>query len=333
MKIAPQTGKRVWRGPELAKRTDWIYALKSDAIADLERVVASERANGRDSLSMEIDRHRLPSLGEIASSARVALAEGYGFCLLRGLRVERHSVDELKMMLLVLGSHIGLVGPQNDQARSIGEVMDTGPGLPKDFYFQRGGALPMHMDPVDVVGLLCVRKAKRGGETRIASSMAVHNEVLRERPDLLDVLYRGFPHLRRHDPESRAQGQKALTDFPVPVFADIGGDETVCSLISESVIAAEKAGLLHLTDLEREALTHIERIAQRDDFTLPMDLQPGDLQLLNNRSILHSRLDYEDHPERERRRLMLRLWLTIPGWRKLPPNIPHLDMELGRKPA
>src|SRR5262249_17339663 len=153
--------------------------------------------------------------------------------VLRGFPVAQHSVDELKMMLLVFGHHMGLIGPQDDQQRSIGEVMDTGPGTPKDFYFHRGGALPMHVDPVDVVGLLCVRKAKQGGESAIASAMAVHNELLRTRPDLLRLLYRGFPHIRRHDPESRARNEKTITDFPVPIFADIGGGERVCTFISE----------------------------------------------------------------------------------------------------
>ena len=332
-KIAAKSGTRVWRGPDVVGKDDWTILLPTNAIADLERAVESERASGHDSLSVDFDCHDLPSLRPVARDAQAALSDGYGFCIVRGFPVERYSVDDLKMMLLIFGKHVGLVASQDNRARSIGEVMDTGSGMPKDFYFQRGGPLPMHMDPVDVVGLLCVRKAKRGGESCIASSMAVHNEILRDRPDLLQLLYRGFPHLRRHAPEDRSKSEKAVTDFSVPVFADIGGGETVCSFIPETALAAERAGLLRLSDLEHEAIEYMERVATRDDIVFPMDLRPGDLQLLNNRSILHSRFDYEDHPEQERRRLMLRLWLTIPGWQKLPMNIPHLDVEQGRRPA
>jgi hypothetical protein len=129
------------------------------------------------------------------------------------------------------------------------------------------------------------------------------------------------------------RGRKTLTDYLAPVFADIGGGETICSFLPESILAGEKAGLMRLSEAEREAVTVMERTAERSDLMLPMDLQPGDIQFLNNRVILHNRMDYEDYPERERRRLMLRLWLTIPGWRKYPANIPHTDVELGRIPA
>jgi hypothetical protein len=258
------------------------------------------------------------------------LSDEYGFCLLRGAPEGRFCVDELKMLLLILGNHVGLVGPQEERPRSVGEVMDTGPDMPKDFYFHRGGALPMHMDPVDVVGLLCVRMAKAGGASGIASAMTVHNEILRQRPDLLQILYKGFRRLKRHSSADR--GHKRLTEAPVPVFVDVGAGEKMCNFITESVLAGVRAGLMTLSAEEQDALALMETIAERSDVMLPMDLRPGDIQLLNNRVILHNRADYEDYPDRDRRRLMLRLWLTMPGWRKVPPSISFLDVEEGRTP-
>jgi hypothetical protein len=41
-----------------------------------------------------------------------------------------------------------------------------------------------------------------------------------------------------------------------------------------------------------------------------MDFQPGDIQLINNSVVLHSRESYEDDPEPARRRHLLRLWLA-----------------------
>jgi hypothetical protein len=328
--MQPIEGANVWAGAALAPRSDWIIRVDSAVLADLADAVADARGRGEDAGTIEIDRYMLPSVGNLAAQVRARLANGYGFCVLRGIPEIRFSVDELKMLLLVLGNHIGLVAPQEDRPRSIGEVIDTGPDMPKDFYFHRGGALPMHMDPVDVVGLLCVRKAKEGGSSGIASAMTVHNELLRDRPDLLTILYRGFRRLKRHTPEDR--GRKTLTDSPVPVFADIGENQTVCTFLTEAVQAGVRAGLMTLEEDEREAIAVMERTAERADVMLAMNLQPGDIQLLNNRVILHSRSDYEDYPDQARRRLMLRLWLTIPGWRKLPANIPFLDVETGRLP-
>jgi hypothetical protein len=269
-------------------------------------------------------------MAALAAKVRAALTEGYGFCLLRGMPGDRFTVDELKMFLLILGNHIGLIGPQESGPRSIGEVIDTGPDMPKDFYYHRGGALPMHVDPVDVVGLMCVRAAKRGGESGIVSAMSVHNALLEERPDVLRLLYRGFHRLKRHSAKDRGLGR--LTDEPVPVFAQIGAAETICTFLTEAVQAGVRAGLITLDEAEQEAIDLMEQTAARPDLMLPMDLLAGDIQILNNRLILHNRFDYEDYPEREKRRLMLRLWLTMPGWRKYPEHIPYLDVETGRLP-
>jgi hypothetical protein len=329
--IQPAAGASAWTARDLANRSDWIITVPPAAVAELEEALAQERALGLDSTNAHIEGHQLPNITKLAGEAREALTSGYGFCLLRALPVERHSTDDLKTMLLILGNHIGLVGAQDDRPRAIGEVMDTGPAKPKDFYYQRGGPLPMHMDPIDVVGLLCVRKAKMGGASAIASSMTVHNSMLRERPDLLELLYRGFHHIRRHDATDR--GKNLITDHLAPIYTQLNSGETACSFVPESILAAERIGAVKLSPQEHEAVEIIEEVASRRENLLAMDLKPGDLQLLNNRVIFHSRLDYEDYPETERRRLMLRLWLTMPQWPKLPENMPHFDVELGRKPA
>jgi hypothetical protein len=41
-----------------------------------------------------------------------------------------------------------------------------------------------------------------------------------------------------------------------------------------------------------------------------MDLEPGDVQLISNHTVIHARTDYEDYPEDDRKRHLLRLWIT-----------------------
>ena len=327
--IKPVEGPRVWYGAEMSKRDDWIYPITDDALVAVDEVVRAARSRGEDSDSVDFASVDLEPVREFMDDVADELAEGRGFVLVRGIPVERYDLDALKMLYLVLGAQMGIVSDQAYRAPRIGEVYDRMDSN-KTFYFHRGGGLPFHMDPVDVVGLLCVRPAKKGGESGIASSMAVHNEILATRPDLLEILYHGYHQLKRHNPED--QGKRLLTEHPCPIFADIGG-EVVCDLLPESIAAAQREGLVTLSAEEQEALDYVVELAARPDIMMTMDFRPGDIQFLNNRTILHNRLDYEDYPEVERRRLLLRLWLTMPGWRKYPANIPHTDMELMTTPA
>ena len=68
-----------------------------------------------------------------------------------------------------------------------------------------------------------------------------------------------------------------------------------------------------------EAMELIDKLANSERFRLDMDFRPGDIQFLNNRVVIHSRTDFEDYPELERRRHLLRLWLRTPGYQSLPP--------------
>ena len=328
--IKPVQGPQVWNAAEFVARSDWKFSIADKAIDDLDSIAREVRLSGQDQDSYPFDTTNFPSLHEFGKAIAHSLREGAGVAQVKGFPVERYSTEELKVLFLALGHHIGLVGPQAPRKRGIGEVMDIEEPGPKEFYYHRGGPLPMHMDPIDVVGLLTIRKAKQGGLSGIASSMAVHNEILRTRPDLLALLYRGYINRRR---QSRVgAGASPITDFYVPIYADIGG-ETVCSYLPQPIVMTVDEGLVDLTDAEREALDLLDATAARDDLVYQMELEPGDLQFLNNRVTLHNRGDYEDWPERDRRRLLLRLWLTMPGWKKYPPELSHTDVEQERTPV
>ncbi len=171
--------------------------------------------------------------------------------------------------------------------------------------------LRFHTDRCDVVGLLCVRTAKSGGASRIVSSVAIHNEILKRRPDLLAQLYQDYYHSR--------QGEEAPGEAPYyinPIFGICGGRFT--SQYSRSYIESAQrfAEVPCITKTQDEALDLLAELAE--EFCFHMELAPGDIQLLNNHITYHSRTSYEDHPEPERQRLLLRLWLSVPGSRPLP---------------
>ena len=329
-KIEAVSGPQVWNAQTFAALDSWRFVVPDRVIDNLDTVAREARANQLDQDTFDYDATDFPALHAFGSAIADSMRKGTGVAQVKGMPVGRYSTEELKVLFLVIGRHIGLIGPQAPRKRGIGEVMDIETPGPKEFYYHRGGALPMHMDPVDAVGLLTIRKAKRGGVSGIASSMAVHNEILQQRPDLLALLYRGFKNRRR---ESRVSaGGSRLTDHHVPVYADIGG-EVICSYLPQPINMAVDEGLMTLDEQERAALAIMDETAERPDLIYQMDLEPGDLQFLNNRVTLHNRGDYEDWPEVERRRLLLRLWLTMPGWTKYPPNISHTDVEQDRTPV
>jgi hypothetical protein len=67
------------------------------------------------------------------------------------------------------------------------------------------------------------------------------------------------------------------------------------------------------------ALDCFDALAEDTTLRLDMEFQPGDMQFVHNHTVLHDRTAFEDWPEPERKRHLLRLWLAAPGARPLPP--------------
>ena len=98
--------------------------------------------------------------------------------------------------------------------------------------------------------------------------------------------------------------------FALPVFNDVAGTPRIFYIGWYIRDAQRHPGVPRLTDSQRDALDLIESIANDPDFYVEMDFEPGDIQFLANAKILHSREAYEDHGRPDRRRHLLRLWLT-----------------------
>jgi len=156
----------------------------------------------------------------------------------------------------------------------------------------------------DFVGLLCLQKAKSGGLSRIASSVAVFNELMRVKPQLVPLLFEPLWF--------DTKGEGGVRAFPIPPCRYYEG-ELRTFWQSDYYRTVNRFGHVppmtpELTDL----LDTYDGIANSPAFHLDMDLQPGDVQLISNHTILHARTGFEDWPELERRRHLLRLWISIP---------------------
>jgi hypothetical protein len=175
------------------------------------------------------------------------------------------------------------------------------------FVSTRRAEQDFHTDGAEIIGLFCIAKAKRGGISRIASSPAIFNRMLRERPDLVPVLFESLPFDTQNQQKA---GRNPWFDLPLCRYEE-GRLRTffIPWYIRESQM---HEGAPRLTKVQQEAIAFIERAANDPAHYLDMDFEPGDMQFLKNASILHKRTQYEDWEESARKRHLLRLWLVEP---------------------
>jgi hypothetical protein len=151
----------------------------------------------------------------------------------------------------------------------------------------------------------------------VASSFAIHNAILAERPDLMPALYGGY---RCEHSEAADSGEDAVTAHRVPVFGPLG-DKFVCNFHNRPMARALAREDLANEPERLEAFEMFRAMSEREVFIHRMMLEPGDLHFVNNRTVLHGRTEFEDYDGLERKRLLLRLWLSMPDWPDLPAHM------------
>lgn len=309
-RIQPVTG--AWYGSDQQQRSDWILHLDDDQRNELECAADHIRKAGLVLEEVTRQDFELPLLAPVLETVAAELESGRGFMLIRGLPASGYTDEELGIMFWGIGCYVGTGVSQSLAGDRLGHVTDLGA---TDRYYTAGGPIVFHMDPADVVGLLCLRAARRGGASRIVNARTIHNIILAEHPELLDILYRGFHNSRRGHGENTASNR-------VPVYAQ--GEQGMESyLLPITIHQAEEEGY-PLTEMEQEALTKLNDVASRPGVYLDMNFQPGDIQFLNNRFIFHARMDYEDYADPALKRHLLRLWLMMPHW---PPRVKAMDFH------
>ena len=309
------SGAADWRGPELATSTAWIDRVTDEQGRELTGTVESLIAEGRLMVDVTATEFQIPSLTGDLVKARDALETGNGIHLFRGLPVEALPIDAVRMMYWGMGLHLGTAVSQSQRGDFLGDVRDLGTvvNTPEGRGYTRSSELKFHTDSADVSGLLFVRTAKCGGLSRFVSSLAIHNEIARTRPDLLPILHR---------PLSWSwQGQERPGEAPYyeqAIYGVARGHFASRYIRHHIEFAHSFYGAPELTPVQIEALDLIDALANSPEFHMEMMLEPGDLVLLNNHVTYHARTEYQDHPEPERKRHLLRLWLSVPNSRPLP---------------
>jgi len=295
-----------WKRHDLETGDPWRIRLGPTEITELRKAVNAWTVRSLPLAAMTRADFPLPTLGPRVREWRDRVATGRGFQVVSGVPVESWSVDESSAFFWGLGQHLGRPGAQNRRGDLLGHVRDTGADRTERYVrqYMTTQDIPFHCDAADMVGLLCLRTAKSGGLSRIASSVSVYNELLRRRPDLAPRLFEPFM-LDTRD-EAEANGIRALPIVP----CRYAGGQLRTFWHSEYFRTAERHDGIRLTDVEKELLDLYDEISASPEYHVDMELEAGDVQLLSNHTVIHARTGYEDHAEDDRKRHLLRLWIT-----------------------
>ena len=308
-----QTGPAAWIGREMAKREDWILRLTPEHVAELEAAAAPLPLD--ELADLDARRFPLPTLGPHLAAIRESLLFGRGFALVRGLPIERYSPAEHAAIFMGVGAHLGRARSQNAKGHVLGHVCDLGLSSadPNVRIYQTSERQTFHTDSSDVVGLVCLREARRGGDSLLVSALSIFNEMRRKHPALLARLLAPMPHDRRGEVPA---GEKPY--FEIPVFSWYAEKLTVFYQRQYFDSAQRFEDARRLTTEDVAALDTFDALANDAALGFTMRLSPGDMQFVYNHTMLHDRTAFQDFAEPEQRRHLLRLWLTCEGDRALP---------------
>jgi len=299
----------------MARQSDWLHQIQPAQIDALEAAATRLLRDGRDIASVTRSDAELPDLDLLLGRVAREVVSGRGFVLLRGLPVDRWDRATAAMAYWLIGTRLGIAVPQNAAGHLLGHVRDLGndPADPMTRIYTTNARQEFHTDSCDIVGLLCLYPSKSGGASAIASSTTIWNEILSRRPELASVLTEPFTVDRKGEVPP---GKQAT--YQLPIFHDHAGAITGIYARAFIEAAQTRPETPRLTAQQIEAMDLVDHLAQDDAIRLDMDFQPGDIQFLHNHQILHARTPYEDWPEPERKRHLLRLWLSAHEGRDLP---------------
>jgi len=313
----PIQGPSAWIGAELARRPEaWTCRLSPADLTEIETATAAVRARGLDIADIRRADFPLPTLGPVLDGLRDDVLNGRGFVLIRGLPVEGRPIADSATAYWGIGAYFGSARSQNAKGHVLGHVRDLGLSStdPRVRIYQTTERQNFHTDSCDIVALLCLKTAMRGGLSSLTSSMSVYNVMAAQRPDLLRRLLIPFATDRRGEvPDGK------LPWFDLPVFNHHAG--YLSAIYAPHYVRSSQRfpDARRLTAEDMAALDMFDRLAEDPELRLDMEFQPGDMQFVHNHTTLHDRTAFEDWPEPDRKRHLLRLWLAAPGARPLPP--------------
>jgi hypothetical protein len=295
-----------WRGANFDSIDDVSFVLQERHLAALDAALRSVHSAGLSLDTVERSDFDLTDIAQDLAAIERDLLHGSGIVVIRGFPVADYSLDDIEIMYWGLGCHLGTGESQSNMGDRLGRVEDVSGKDRSQRAYRNSVELMMHTDLTDIIGMLSIRKAPRGGLSSYVSAAAIHNEIVATRPEYLEPLYRGF---RYHRFGAENPGEDPVTPHCIPVLSEKDGFVSARFVPDYVYMAAEELAE-PIAEFDNAALDYFNELAVRPDLRLDAMLQPGDLSLINNYTVLHTRDAFYDGDSQAEKRLLLRFWLS-----------------------
>lgn len=314
----PTSSPQAWKAEDVRSNEGWILRLQPEEIDGFRTALQYARSHQKPLLDMTQADYPLPEVSARALQRAVDITQGrWGMCLVKGFPTDEWSEEEMRLAYWGMGLYMGVGRTQNRASEVINDVRNAGGSykVPGGRGYNTKEGLDFHQDSCDIVALLCRRTAKSGGTSKVMSSIALRDRVKELRPDLLPVLespdwYHSFQN---------AQDPSQPPFYRCPLFGEQG--KLFCARANrKNTTAAQRdfPEVPRLTPQQEEALDLLDEIMPTEEYCYSMELERGDMQLLNSFVTLHSRTPFEDFDEADQKRHLMRLWLAVPTSQPLP---------------
>jgi hypothetical protein len=316
--VMDRSSPAAWNSAKLeAARKEWTFALDDRARRDLHAALVKARDPDRTLFDYRREDFDLGAGWPLISAAFEQTKRGLGVALIKGLPREGLDEKDFELLTWAIGLHAGVGRPQGKASHYISAVRDAGntyrTGTGRGY--NTNAELDFHTDSADLVALSCYNRAREGGMSITTSTPAAYEVMKREFPALSEYLRQPIHFSRQGE-----QAPDEAPSYPHPVI-----DERDGKLFSKwnwnRMTSAQKLdGVPKITAGHRKALDTFDQVVRRPDLAHNMWLEPGDLQIINSHTTLHSRTDFTDYDDPAQKRLLFRLWLAPPDGDHLPES-------------
>lgn len=313
------TGFGAWCHNDFSHTDSWSCYLSTATLNEIENAVQEVRQTGRDLKSVMEKKFSIPSFEKEAIKVLQNLKTGSGFSVLQGLPAEKYTNDEICMVYWSLSNFLGTVLVQNLQGDRLYSVFDK--GYSQDDLISKSGvrgtqsraSLAPHTDSaplfrnqsVDIVGMFVLEPAKAGGDSLLISAQTLHNIILEKSPELLERLYQPYYFDRRAELQPGEMPKTLLA----PIFSYKKYLRIRYSKVR--VLKGYEAENLPMDSRTTESIEEIENLMKQEQISVSFRLNRGDMLFVNNCFILHGRTSFEDGPHSQKKRKLMRIWLSL----------------------
>ena len=297
------------------KNLVWDKSLENNPekfLVKLTSKTISELKSNRKELT-NIDESCFPELkNEINELKTKKILQGVGLLIIDGKSLLDFSKNEITKIYEMVCNILGTLYIQNINSEKIVEIKDKGKSMTLGGRYHQtkeGGSYhtdsPHWTKVPDLVGMLCINQAKKGGISKFVSAYTIHNQLLKEQNDILKTLYEKF----RFDKRGEFKIDESQTIFePVFVFKN---DKLHCRFLIDYILAGHQIQNQPLSKLQETALQLLEEISKNKNNVLSYDLKSNDMIFFDNHRILHGRTEFEDYEDENRKRYLLRSWIKF----------------------